>query len=455
MVRRAGRSFLPSSLPLMARANYRREAASAFFIPFALAATEGSIVSVLVRLSFEGRVNPLLLNLAVGVLAAAPAMANIFSFAWVRASHGVRKIPFINGLQIGVLALVLAIALAPTNGPGLVVTTLAVVAARMCWSGLITIRSTVWRYNYPRDLRARITGKFATIQVLMIALLSLGLGQAMDANEIAFRVLLPVGVVLAGVGVWQYSRVRMRGEATLLRGERTGEAARAASLNPWSIVRTLREDRPFGRFMAAQFLLGTGNMMSMAPLVLILREDFGLGYLGSLLITASIPMAVMPLAIPFWARLLDHTHIVRFRTIHSWAFLVSLGLILVGILLDAPWLLFLGAIAKGVAFGGGVLAWNLGHLDFAPAGRESQYMGVHVTLTGVRGALAPMIGVTIYTMASGVGFAGSAGAWTYGLCLLIAAAGTASFFVLARDPAIQDRIRSEPIEPAPPSRTVP
>ncbi|MFI4882903.1 MAG: MFS transporter [Phycisphaerales bacterium JB064] len=446
-------SFLPESVPAMARANYRREALAALFLPFALAATEGAIVSVLVRVAYEGRVDRVLLNLAVGVLAAAPAMANITSFVWVKLSHGARKIPFMNALQIALLVLVVVISASPRNGLGLAMTTLAVVAGRMCWAGLVTIRSTVWRYNYRRDVRAQITGKFATIQVLTLALLGVGLGQAMDLDERAFRIMLPIGAALAGVGVWQYSKIRVRHEASLLAGERKGDATRSVSLNPWAIVRTLREDRPFARFMAAQFMLGLGNMMAMAPLVLVLREQFELGYLAGIMIASSIPLGLMPLFIPLWAKLLDHTHIVRFRTIHSWAFLVNLGLMILGVWLDQLWLVVLAVVVKGAAFAGGVLAWNLGHLDFAPPGRESQYMGVHVTLTGVRGALAPMIGVSIYTIAASSGFAFDEGAWTYGACLLIAGCGTAAFFALAKDPAVRSRIREEPFETAPPSRT--
>ncbi len=445
-------SFLPESVPQMARANYRREALAAVFLPFALAATEGAIVSVLVRVAYEGRVPAIWLNLAVGVLAAAPAMANITSFMWVKLSHGVRKIPFMNGLQIGLLAMVLVIAASPRTSLGLVLTTLAVVAGRMAWAGLVTIRSTVWRYNYRRDVRAQITGKFATIQVMSLALLGLGLGQAMDADERAFRIMLPIGAVLAGIGIWHYSKIRVRHETALLAGERKGDVARTVSLNPWSVVRTLHDDRPFARFMAAQFLLGMGNMMAMAPLVLVLREQFELGYLAGILIASSIPLGLMPVFIPIWARLLDHTHIVRFRTIHSWVFLINLSLMVVGVYWDMLWLGGVAAVAKGIAFAGGVLAWNLGHLDFAPTGRESQYMGVHVTLTGVRGALAPMIGVSVYTIASSSGFGYHAGAWTYALCFFIAACGTAAFFVLAGDPTIRDRIREEPLETAPPTR---
>jgi len=46
--------------------------------------------------------------------------------------------------------------------------------------------------------------------------------------------------------------------------------------------------------------------------------------------------------------------------------------------------------------GGGTLAWNLGHVDFARASETSQYMATHVTLNGVRGLLAPLLAVTLY-----------------------------------------------------------
>ena len=43
-----------------------------------------------------------------------------------------------------------------------------------------------------------------------------------------------------------------------------------------------------------------------------------------------------------------------------------------------------------------MLGWNLGHLDFASPARAAQYMGTHVTLTGMRGLIAPLLGVWLY-----------------------------------------------------------
>jgi hypothetical protein len=59
-------------------------------------------------------------------------------------------------------------------------------------------------------------------------------------------------------------------------------------------------------------------------------------------------------------------------------------------------LLWVGAVLLGAAQAGANLGWNLGHNDFASLGRAQHYMGVHVTLTGLRGGVAPPIGVLAY-----------------------------------------------------------
>ena len=81
---------------------------------------------------------------------------------------------------------------------------------------------------------------------------------------------------------------------------------------------------------------------------------------------------------------------------------------------DGCRLLWLGAVLLAFAYAGANLGWNLGHNDFASVGRAQHYMGVHVTLTGVRGAIGPPAGILIYqwleSLRPGIGdlFAGAA-----------------------------------------------
>jgi hypothetical protein len=77
----------------------------------------------------------------------------------------------------------------------------------------------------------------------------------------------------------------------------------------------------------------------------------------------------------------------------------------------AGWAAFLGRFAGAghAAFAGGKLGWNLGHNDFASDDQSTLYMGIHVTLTGVRGLIAPLAGVASTSTLRASNRAGSLG----------------------------------------------
>ena len=435
----------------MARRNYRLEMLGACFLPFLLAVVDSAIVGVVVKNAYEPVVERRTLDFVVAMLTASTAFANIVSFVWVRASHGKDKIRFINILQAIMLVLVALIALAPRSEPGLWGIAAAVLAARFCWAGFVTIRSTIWRQNYSRRVRARITGKIAIVQTFMLALLGFGLGRALDEDPQLFRILLPIGCVLSAVGLWSWSRVRLRQGPALLAAERaSADESDAPSINPVVMLRLLAADRPFAAYMLCMMLLGLGNLMQTPLLVVVLRDEFGMGYLGGIAVTNSIPLIMMPLSIPLWARLLDRTHVIRFRMIHSWSFVLASVLYALAVEFHEVWILHAASLALGVGFGGGVLAWNLGHLDFAPPHKASQYMGVHMTLNGVRGLAAPFLSVGVYHLLQPV--TSRAAALAFWLCLAFCAAGAIGFQIMGRRMRVPLNRHGEPIEVAPPSR---
>ncbi|MEM7630025.1 MAG: hypothetical protein AAF356_11495 [Planctomycetota bacterium] len=464
------RRFHPGSVPPMARANYAKELLAAICFPFALVVFEGSVLSVLVRLIYEGRVDDRLLNYASAFIAVVPALANVSSFAWVRLSHARDKIRAITILNSTMLALVVLLAFMPRNTAGLIAIAAIAIVARTCWAGFTTLRSTVWKQNYPDNARARITGRFGQVGPTLLAVLSLSLGAAMNAAErldqhlanialafasftsplpdlstLVFRVFVPVGAVIATVALVSWRRIRVRERRALSRAEAASDRASAPSFNPVRLIAVLRKDRAYDRFMTAQLLLGLGNIMSMSLLAIVLREVFSVTYFAGLLVSTAITLLVMPLSIPFWARLFDRTHILEFRAIHSWIFVVALSILLVATRLELFWLMVVFAILKGVAFGGGMLGWTLGHLDFAPKDQVTQYMGVHVTLTGLRGIIAWAFGVTLYEGLERLQT--GAGTWIFTVCILMTLIGALMFVSQARH--LRKRARVERTGDAP------
>jgi hypothetical protein len=411
-------------VPLVSRVLYARELVVWMILPMMMGAVEGGAVGVLAKNAFADAVAAPRLNLAVAIISGAPALANITSFIWIWLSHGKHKIRFLFGLQIAAVILIGSIALVPISGAGLVLLTIGVAGARVCWAGVVTLRTTVWRANYPRHARASLAGRFAAIQAVMMTLTVLVLGFALNANPEAFRFVYPAAATIGLAGAWVYRRLRVRRHQALLRAELEASEP-IAMANPLALRRVLMNDPSFRRYMTCMFVFGTGNVMVMAPLIVVLKDRLDMSPLGALMITSALPLLLMPPSIPTWSRLLDRVHIVRFRAIHSWAFVCSTALVLAGAVAEVPALLWLAAAAKGVAFGGGVLGWNLGHHDFAPRALASQYMAVHVTLTGLRGVIAPIIGIAIY---QGLEWATpGTGVWVFAVCLAISTTGAIAF----------------------------
>lgn len=429
-VRRSAASFHPNAVSPLARAPYRRELIAAMFLPVMLGATEGGLVGVFAKNAFEGHVSLWWLNLAVAALAGAPAFANLTSFIWASLSHGRHKIRFVTALQLATVVLTAMIAIAPRDAVGLGMVLVGFIGSRIAWSGVITLRSTIWRANYRRGERMRVAGNLATIQSIIMAVTALIIGGALDLHDDAFRVLFPAAAVSGLIGANIYRRLRVRGHRALRNAEMAGERVDRPTLNPLSIVQLLRADKLYDRFLTCQFIFGIGNMMMAAPFVIVLRDRFGYGNLEGVVFTTVIPLVLMPMTIPYWARLMSRTHIIQFRAVHSWFFVAVELILLCAVLFMNVWLLWLAVLAKGIAFGGGNLAWNLGHHDFAPRHKVSQYMGAHVTLTGLRGLMAPFLAVAIYNALEE--YSVGSGGWVFGVCFVVSTIGATGFVIMAR-----------------------
>ena len=378
----------------MARHAYRRELWSAASFSPVAALLEGGVVGVLSKTVFE------VSNFGFAAIMAAPMFANLTSLLWTRAARGRRKARFIAGIMATVCVLLAAIAVLPLSRAGAGGLVVAVVLGRCLLAGITTVRSAVWRLNFPRESRARIAGNTLLVTMLISAAIPLAVGPLLDAYPQAFRVVYPMAAVLGVVGVLQIFRLRVRTEPSLLRAEHNPVADPDTPLRkdgrPHGFVSVLAEDHRFRRYMICQFFAGVANMMGTTAFALVIIERIrdrpdanGLG----MLLTATIPLLLAMISLPLWSRLLDRSHITSYRITHGTTWVVAQSLSVVAAWYGHLWMLFLPQVVNGMMKGGGMIAWQLGHNDFADKRLASLYMGIHQTFAGVRGAFAPFLAV--------------------------------------------------------------
>lgn len=289
----------------------------------------------------------------------------------------------------------------------------------------------MWRANYADGYRPSIASRISIIDALVMAISGLVIGKCLDLNPMSFRILF---LAMAGTGVLGailYRRMPFRHEKQHLAKERAGIARRAPSMSPMVIARVLRDDVWYRGYLICMFCMGFGNLMLHPILTIALADEFQVGYTTGIAIQTAVPAIFMVFSIPYWSRLLESVHVIPFRAIHVWVFAcVSLSTV-VGVYFHQLWMLFGAAMFLGIGWGGGILAWNLGHQHFAPPDRDAEYMGVHITLTGIRGVIGPILGVQLFHAISPTVGQRQAFVTCFAICLATNVIGACGFVYLS------------------------
>jgi len=415
----------------MSAALVPRELLSWSLTAITLGALEGGLLGVIVKNQYSGVASPVYINMAVAIVAGAPSFANLSSFIIAPLAQGRDKIVLLSRLMLLMGICLVLMSLPPTSGPGLIAFTVLAVIARSAWAGILTVRAAVWRANYQRQWRGRVTARIVKFASLLVALVSALIGFLMDWSGDAWRFVFPFAGISSIVAFYVYRRSRVRRHRKLLQAEQAERSLQSSSFSLPAMGAVLVGNRDFRNYMLGMMVFGSGNLMVIAMLVVLMNDLFTLQRLSQVMITSSLPLLVLCLTISFWAKLLDRQHIFTYRAIHSWAFVSAHAIFALAAIAGIPELLWLGSLLLGCAYAGGHLGWNLGHNDFTDDANSSLYMAIHVSLTGLRGLIMPIAGVAFIQYLDSV--SPGSGAYALLLPLLLCLLGSCWFVFLHFD----------------------
>lgn len=404
------------SVPTLSRRNYAIEFRHILLWAIVVGAIEGNIAGIVAYKTFNA--SAALTSLIWSI----PVFMNTLNLFWSVYFRGRPRVTTMVRLALAVLVCVLSLGMTP-SGPWW---SGWLFAAQMCathffFSGLTTLRSSIWNVNYPKSHRGRIVGNLQTLRLLVLMLSGATITWLFDHDPGLYRYIYPTLVVVGLVSLLPIRRLRIRGENRELRHYRaiTQRPRRPMLAQLVSGLReaatVMRQDRRFARYMNAQFLLGAAAFSTDGLLVRILPERLGFGYFASGFLMLQLPVIVMLTSIRVWAPLFDRVGALHFRVRNSacWVLVyafTTVSMLLVefggqGVLTVALVFLVAGRVVQGFCQGGGAIAWSIGHLHFAPPHQADLYMSIHVALTGLRGMLVPLLSVGLNMLVGNLSFA--------------------------------------------------
>ena len=255
-----------------------------------------------------------------------------------------------------------------------------VILAYICLNAMLPFLTSIYTDNYPANKRGAYYSRSLVLTVSVSVAFSFFASSLLDVSINYYHWVFTV-LGICGLGkAWSVFSMPSK---TI--EENTHK-------NPFGNLRLIFHDRSFGYILFSWFIMGFANLW-VQPLRVdyITSETYGIQ--GSAffvaMITTVIPDSMRVIFIPLWARLFDRMNFITLRMILNTLFGVGVATYFIT---KEPVIIALGSALIGISFAGGSIAWGLWVTKYAPPGKAAAYMSVHVTLTGIRGAIGPIIG---------------------------------------------------------------
>ncbi|XVJ59638.1 MAG: MFS transporter [Tepidisphaera sp.] len=255
---------------------------------------------------------------------------------------------------------------------------------------------------YPDSIRGRIYGVIQTVSMLSAAGFTHGIGTWLERDSESFRTFLPLAAGVQAVGVLILWRLATSTGIESLRHRRTRTQAGLASalraaVEPLLHMReALAADRRFARYEAAFMTYGVGWMICNALLPILATERLKLDYhatasAGYMSYQLTIGLCMIPAGL-----LLDRFGAARATSL---AFLALAAYPVLLVFTQTEQHLAWASLFYGVTHAGVSAGWMLGPVSLAPTpARVPQYVAIHATLVGIRGAVFQVVGVYLYVV---------------------------------------------------------
>ena len=256
----------------------------------------------------------------------------------------------------------------------------ALFLAQVCFSQLPGFMIQVYSRNYGSKERGKRLSWNFIVSALIGMILSYGGGSYLDDQSaepgLIFRIMGMVSLASA-------LALFLIPSQPIKKGKHTQGLMDSLDL--------LKEDRLFASMLLAWMIMGLGIIMTLPLRIEYLGGESGLHLTNEqiALVTVVVFSIARILSSRLWGELFDRVRFLSYR--------ISLNLLLISATLvyfhaESIIGVSIGAALAGVGVGGSKIAWSLWVTKLAPEGMEARYMGAHVALTGLRGALAPFLG---------------------------------------------------------------
>lgn len=317
-------------------------------------------------------------------IVAAPAVGYLFATLWARQMEGRAKMPFVFWTWLFARGLFMGAIFLPLTTP------LPFVALVCCTPILFSVSTpaytSIMKDIYPDRHRGRLMSVTRIGMNSCMFLSALVLGRLLDRG-VDFRLVFVFGGACGAFSAWTFSRIPLPLPAAPV-ASAIRQSLPAFLKDTFGI---LRRNPGYRWFSASVFVSGFGNLTATTLYPIYQVDTFHITNTQVANLQNITALATI-FGFFFWGTFLDRRGPLT-------SVLLAIGINLLVPLCYAVSqnisLLYLGAVAGGLAMAGVDLAYLNTTLLFAEPGKAAQYQALHSSFFGIRGTIAPHFAIPL------------------------------------------------------------
>jgi MFS family permease len=332
-------------------------------------------------------------DIQVGLITAIGSISLVMGIFGSEAVRGRAKQPFI--LSIGMLcrAVILLFLFCQTFWVFFII-----IAVYDVFSALLTPPVFgFWQQNISDKARNQLWGINVTISTVVSMAAAYGAGIIYDIDPMSFRWVLACAALLGMLGTAILAFSPSRGNYKYSH-EAVPYTFHNLVIQPVkSFYELMKRDHWFASYEKMYALYGFAIMMLFPLMPLYLADISKMSYEQAGFTFGVLDQVGVIICSPFWGTLMDRIGPIKTSSVVFGLLMVFPAMLLLGMwpgisLGTNHWFVYIGYILHGVAMSGVSVTWSLGPMVFAGSSDPSPYAGAHVTITGIRGSIFPMLG---------------------------------------------------------------
>jgi Na+/melibiose symporter-like transporter len=259
------------------------------------------------------------------------------------------------------------------------------------------------KHNYNNYDFGKFYGYSATINKIVMLVVTFVFGIALDFSPYIYVYIFPVLGVMRIASIYFLTKIDYLPPEQLPKKEKLHVAMKNALK---SMVSVLKRDKPYRDFEIGFMLYGFAWMITTPIISIFLSKSLNLNY-TEIAIYKNAYNIVSIAMLPAFGKLMSKIDPRKFG-IYTFAMLL-LQLVFIALTQYFPayftvfhvkiyYLLVISYIFYGIFGALMALLWYIGSAYFCEDKDTAEYQSIHLTLTGVRGAVAPLLGILFYEL---------------------------------------------------------